>query len=143
MCKIYYFNSTNITNGYERVVNKNTPCAKRRITSCFQSSTTFYIFCFYQNTNYEFMTIIYEPDLNLTEKLRTTLDKGESGVDNEFIFFKCVYLIGNVGFYLYYKSISSYPSIAIKGWDGNSVKTYKNYENCHLDIFHEILLYKI
>ena len=79
------------------------------------------------------MIIIYESTLDLIEKLRKNLDTGESGVDNEFIFFKCVYLIDNIGFYLYYKSISSYPSIAIKGWDGNSVKTYKNYETFTLE----------
>ena len=76
MCKIYYFNSTDITNGYERVVNKNTPCAKRRITSCFQSFITLYIFCFYQNTELEFIVIIYEPKLDLPEALRATLDTG-------------------------------------------------------------------
>ena len=134
MCKIYYFNSTDISNGYERVANRNTPSAKRKITSCFQSPITSYIFCFYQNDNYEFMIIIYEPKLELNEKLRKVLDTGESNDEDEYIFFKCIYLISNVGFYIYYKSISSYPYIAIKGWDGNSlINTYKNYEIFALD----------
>ena len=47
MCKIYYFHSSDITNGYQRVAYKFAKCANRRITSCFQSTTTNYIFCFY------------------------------------------------------------------------------------------------
>ena len=114
MCKPYSFNSSNINNGFERHVNRNARCAKRKITSCFQSSSTFYIFCFYQKNNYEFVIIIYEPQLNLPELLKKSIDTGESGDENEFIFFKCIYLVNNVGFYVYYKTISSYPSIAIK-----------------------------
>ena len=132
MCKIYYFNSTDITNGYQRVVNNYVQCANRRMTSCFQSPTTLYIFCFYQTIYYKFRVIVYEPNLNLTQKLEETIDNGESGNGNEYIFFKCIYLIDNVGFYLYYKSISSAPTIAIKEWDGN-IKKYKNYDIFTLD----------
>ena len=129
MCKIYYFNSTDITNGYQRIVNNYVISANRKMTSCFQSSTTQYIFCFYQNIEYNFTIIVYEPSLQLEEKLKATIDSGESGAGNEYIFFKGIYLINNVGFYLYYKSLSSSPTIAIKEWDGNLlIKQFKNYE---------------
>ena len=126
--KIYYFNSSNITNGYTRVKFQNVPCAKRKITSCFQSSTTYYIFCFYQNTNYEFTVIVYQPNLELEVKKEEKIGDGSPGEENENIFFKCIYLINNMGFYLYYTSGSSTsPNIAIREWDGNdSFKGFKN-----------------
>ena len=117
MCKIYYFNSTDITNGYESVSKTDYLSANRLIISCFQSQTTYYIFCFYQNINYSFQIIIFEPTLKLNSKIDMSIDEGENGDGNEFIFFKGIYLINNAGFYLYYKSISSNPTIAIKEWD--------------------------
>jgi hypothetical protein len=118
MWKIYYFNSTDITNGYERVVRTYDFSANRKIASCFQSPTTYYIFCFYQNIYFYFTIIAIEPTFELHYKYYDYIDKGENGDGNEYIFFKGVYLINNVGFYLYYKSISSNPTIAIKEWDG-------------------------
>ena len=135
MCKIYYFNSTDITNGYERVVNTYYPSAKRIISNCFQSPTTFYIFCFFQNNNLYFTIIVIEPKLELPYQLIQNIDSGEDATENEYIFFKGIYLINNAGFYLYYKSISSNPTIAIKEWDGNSeIKDY-NFETFTLDKF--------
>ena len=85
-----------VTGIAERHVYKNDRCAKRKITSCFQSYSTFYIFCFYQSNNYEFIIIIYEPQLNLPQLLKMSIDTGESGDENEFIFFKCIHLVNNV-----------------------------------------------
>ena len=135
MCKIYYFNSTDITNGYERVSKIDKLSVDRKIISCFQSQTTYYIFCFYQNVLFYFQIIVLEPSLNLNSKIDTSIDLGENGDENEFIFFKGIYLINNTGFYLYYKSISSNPTIAIKEWNGSDeIKDY-NFNNFTLDKF--------
>ena len=96
MCKIYYFNSTDITNGYQRLVNNNVQSANRRMTSCFQSTTTLYIFCFYQNIEYNFIVIVYQSSLKLEKKLEATIDSGESRNGNEYIFFKGIYLFVNI-----------------------------------------------
>ena len=135
MCKIYYFNSTDISNGYERVVNTYYISAKRKISNCFQSPTTFYIFCFFQNIYLSFTIILIEPKLELPSKLIKNIDLGEDSTENEYIFFKGIYLINNAGFYLYYKSISSNPTIAIKEWDGNSEINDYNFEKFTLDKF--------
>ena len=135
MCKIYYFNSTDITSGYERVVNTYYMSANRKIASCFQSPTTRYIFCFYQNIFFNFVIIAIEPTLELPYKYLDTIDKGENGDGNEYIFFKGVYLINNAGFYLYYKSISSNPTIAIKEWDGEDEIDDYNFEEFTLNKF--------
>ena len=137
MCKIYYFNSTDITNGYERVVNTYYPSAERKITSCFQSPTTYNIFCFYQNVYFYFTIIIIEPNLELPYKYAQAIDKGEYEYEpgNEYIFFKGVYLINNAGFYLYYKYIFSNPIIAIKEWNGTNLINYYNFEVFTLDKF--------
>jgi len=137
MFKIYYFNSTDITNGYERVIRIYYTSANRKIASCFQSPTTYYIFCFFQNFYIYFEIIIIEPTLKLDYKYSQVIDKGEYGDEyaNEYIFFKVVYLINNVGFYLYYKSISSNPIIAIKEWNGaNQINDY-NFEVFTLNKF--------
>jgi len=135
MCKIYYFNSTDITNGYERVTNTYYQSAKRRISNCFQSPTTFYIFCFFQNNYLYFNIIVIEPKLELPYKLIQNIDSGEDATENEYIFFKGIYLINNAGFYLYYKSMSSNPTIAIKEWDGNSAIKDYNFEKFTLEKF--------
>ena len=137
MCKIYYFNSTDITNGYERVVNTYYPSAETKITSCFQSPTTYNIFCFYQNVYFYFTIIIIEPNLELPYKYAQAIDKGEYEYEpgNEYIFFKGVYLINNAGFYLYYKYIFSNPIIAIKEWNGTNLINYYNFEVFTLDKF--------
>ena len=132
MCKIYYFNSTNINNGYERVVNKNYLSANRRITSCFQSPTSLLIFCFYQSDAYNFHIIVYEPNLDLDEKTNKIIDSGDKSEGNIYIFFKGVCLLDNVGFYLYYKSINSLPYIAIKEY-GTEIVNYRNYGGFTLD----------
>ena len=130
MVKIYYFTSPDISNDYKRVVFRFSKCANRRIASCFQSSTTYYIYCFYQKTNFEFFAAVYQPDLELTMLKEKKIDSGDSGTDNEYIFFKCIYLVDNVGFYFYYKSISSTtPSIAIREWDLHELfKEYKKFK---------------
>ena len=137
MCKIYYFNSTNITNGYERVTNTYYQSAKRRISNCFQSPTTLYIFCLFQNNTLYFNIIVIEPKLELPYKLIQNIDSGEDSTENEYIneyiFLKGIYLINNAGLYLYYKSISSNPTIAIKEWDGNAVIKDYNFEKFTLD----------
>ena len=134
MCKIYYFNSTIIENGYERVVNNNNQSANRRMSSCFQSSASYSIFCFYQNNVFEFTIIIYEPKLKLNHKLNKTIDTGESNDENNiYIFFKGIHLVDDVGFYLYYKSINSKPTIAIKEYNGNNIIDYKSYQSFTLD----------
>ena len=135
MCKIYYFNSTNITNGYERVSKNDFLSANRKITSCFQSPTTNYIFCFFQNIYLYFNIIVIEPTLELNTKINMIIDSGENGDDNEYIFFKGIYLINNAGFYLYYKSISSNPTIAIKEWNGSNQINDYNFKNFTLDKF--------
>ena len=130
MIKIYYFTSPDINNGYTRVVYKMYECAKRRMVSCFQSSTTYYIYCFYQKTNYEFFAIVHQPNLELTMLKEKKIDSGYSGTENEYIFFKCIYLVDNTGFYFYYKSIASTtPSIAIREWDEHELfKEYKKFK---------------
>ena len=133
MCKIYYFNSTDITNGYERVAKTDYLSANRKIISCFQSETTYYIFCFYQNLYLFFHIIVFEPTLELDSKIDMAIDSGENGDDNEYIFFKGIYLINNAGFYLYYKSISSNPIIAIKEWDESDKIEDYNFNNFTLD----------
>ena len=134
MCKIYYFNSTIIENGYERVVNNNNISANRRMSSCFQSSVSYSIFCFYQTNDFKFTIIIYEPKLKLNHKLSKEIDTGESGDENIYIFFKGIHLVDDVGFYLYYKSINSIPTIAIKEYNGNdTIADYKNYHSFSLD----------
>ena len=135
MCKIYYFNSTDITNGYERVVNTYYASANRKIASCFQSPTTYYIFCFFQNIYFFFEIIVIEPKFELPYKCLQNIDYGQNGDGNEYIFFKGVYLINNVGFYLYYKSISSNPFIAIKEWDGETKINDYNFEVFTLEKF--------
>ena len=132
MCKIYYFSSTDINSGYTRVVYKGIKSANRRISSCYQSLDTLYIFCFYQNPEQKFKIIIFEPNLELEQICDADIEpkeKGE-GEGNEYIFFKGVYLVGNAGFFLYYKTISSaYPSIALREWDNlKAMKKYKEYE---------------
>ena len=64
MIKIYYFTSPDISNDYVRVVYRMYECADRRIASCFQSSTKYYIYCFYQKTNNEFFAIVHQPNLD-------------------------------------------------------------------------------
>jgi len=135
MCKIYYFNSTDITNGYERVNKSDYLSANRKIASCFQSPTTNYIFCFYQNMYFYFNIIVIEPTLKLNSKLEKSIDLGEDNNDSEYIFFKGIYLINNAGFYLYYKSISSNPTIAIKEWNGSNKINDYNFNNFTLDKF--------
>ena len=133
MCKIYYFNSTDISNGYLSVSNTYYNSANRKISSCFQSPISNYIFCFFQNQSLFFNIIVIEPKLQLPYKLIQNID--EDDTENENIFFKGIYLINNTGFYLYYKSISSNPIIAIKEWDGNTeIKDY-NFEKFALDKF--------
>ena len=79
MVKIYYFTSPDISNDYIRVVYKMYECANRRIASCFQSSTTYYIYCFYQKTNFEFFAAVYKPALALTLLKEKKIDSGDSG----------------------------------------------------------------
>ena len=145
MFKIYYFNSTDITNGYERVINTYYASANRKITSCFQSPTTYYIFCFFQNIYISFLIVVIEPKLELPHIYSQVIDSSEYQTEylNEYIFFKVVYLINNVGFYLYYKSISSNPTIAIKEWDGEEKISDYNFEVFTLDkySFNAYLLY--
>ena len=133
MCKIYYFNSTDITKGYERVSKMDFLSVNRKIISCFQSPATNYIFCFYQNINLYFNIIVFEPALELNTKINMPIDSGENGDDNEYIFFKGIYLINNAGFYLYYKSISSKPTIAIKEWNGSDKINDYIFKNFTLD----------
>ena len=130
MVKIYYFTSPDISKDYERVVYKMSECANRKIASCFQSSTKYYIYCFYQKTNYEFFAAVYKPALELTLLKEKKIDSGDSGTENEYIFFKCIYLVDNVGFYFYYKSrASTTPSIAIREWDEHELfKEYKKFK---------------
>ena len=130
MIKIYYFTSPDISNDYVRVVFKSSQCAHRKIASCFQSSTKYYIYCFYQKTNYEFFAIVYQPNLELTMLKEKKIDSGDSGKGNEYIFFKCIYLVDNVGFYFYYKSIAyTSPCIAIREWDEHELfKEYKKFK---------------
>jgi len=135
MCKIYYFNSTDIINGYERVNKSDYLSANRKIASCFQSPTTNYIFCFYQNMYFYFNIIVIEPTLKLNSKLEKSIDLGEDNNDSEYIFFKGIYLINNAGFYLYYKSISSNPSIAIKELNGSNQINDYNFNIFTLDKF--------
>ena len=136
MCKIYYFNSTDISKGYERVKNTYYTSSNRKISTCFQSPTSNYIFCFFQNNSFFFNIIVIEPNLELTCKLIKNIDLGEDSEENENIFFKGIYLINNTGFYLYYKNMSSDPIISIKEWDGiNEIKDYNNFEKFTLDKF--------
>ena len=130
MVKIYNFTSPDITNDYLRVIHKYVECVDRRITSCFQSLTKYNIFCFFQDNDYYFSVVVFEPDLSLSNKKVGIIDSGETGEGNEFIFFKGVYLVNYVGFYLYYKSISSTsPYVAIREWGGSTIFTqFKNYE---------------
>ena len=130
MVKIYNFTSPDITNDYLRVIHKYVECVDRRITSCFQSLTKYNIFCFFQDNDYYFSVVVFEPDLSLSNKKVGIIDSGETGDGNEFIFFKGVYLVNYVGFYLYYKSISSTsPYVAIREWGGSTIFTqFKNYE---------------
>ena len=78
MCKVYYFNSTDITNGYEIVGSKGISCANRKMSSCFQSIKNYYIFCFYQNIDYVLKVVIFKPNLNLDIQLIADIDSCES-----------------------------------------------------------------
>ena len=135
VCKIYVFNSTDIAHGYKSVANTDFRTTNRKISSCFQSPTTNYIFCFYQNILCFFYIIVLEPNFELETKQMIEIDIGEYSNDNENIFYKGVYLINNVGFYLYYNSISSNPQVAIKEWDGGEQINDYNFQNFILDKF--------
>ena len=135
VCKIYYFNSTDIAYGYESVANIDFQTTNRKIISCFQSPTSYYIFCFYQNVINLFYIIIIEPTFQLNLKQMKQIDIGDSYENNEEVFLKGIYLINNVGFYLYYKSISSYPTIAIKDWNGEEKVSDYNFQNFILNQF--------
>jgi len=128
--KIYYFNSTDISHGYESVATNDFLSANRKITSCFQSPTSNYIFCFFQNVLCYFYILVFEPNYELGLKAMIEIDKGE---DDEDIFFKGIYLINNVGFYLYYKSISSKPNISVKEWKGEDQANDYNFQSFSLD----------
>ena len=115
MCKIYTFSSTNIKVGYERVVHQYFFSSNRKITNCFQSTLSYYIFCFYQDDSYNFSIVYFEADLSLTYKGKTEIDLGDND-DNEnniYIFLKGIHLFDDVGFYIYYKSIDSYPIVTM------------------------------
>jgi len=134
ICKIYYFNSTDIAHGYESVANLDLRTINRKIISCFQSPTSNYIFCFYQNILSLFFIIIIQPTIQLNLEQMIQIDIGDTYGNNEYVFYKGINLINNVGFYLYYKSISSYPTIAIKEWNGEEINDY-NFQNFILDKF--------
>jgi len=133
ICKIYYFNSTDISHGYEIVANIDFQSANRKIISCFQSPISNYIFCFFQDFLCLFYVLVFEPNYELKLKNMIEIDTSEYFGDNENIFFKGVYLINNVGFYLYYKTISSKPKISIKEWKGEDQMNDYNFQSFSLD----------
>ena len=135
ICKIYYFNSTDIAHGYESVANLDLLTINRKIISCFQSPTSYYIFCFFQNILSFFFIIVIQPTIQLNLEQMIQIDIGDTYGSNEYIFYKGINLINNVGFYLYYKSISSYPTIAIKEWNGEEKVNDYNFQNFILDKF--------
>ena len=122
MLKYYYFNSNNIVNGYIRVKQKYKTCTyNKKMSSCFQAHPSNYIFCFFVDSNFKYMLHIYEPTNEMNKKFEKDIDSGEFAEENERLFLKTIHLKGNVGIFIYYKSISyTYPFIKIKEWDGNN-----------------------
>ena len=120
--KIYYFNSTDIKTGYKRTTNiRYQICSNnKKSSSCFEAHPSHYIFCFFQDSNYGFTINVYDSTLSINRKLEKEIDNEPYAIGNENIFLKALHLTQNVGFFIYYKSISyTYPFIQIKEYDGN------------------------
>ena len=108
MVKIYYFNSTDIETGYKRISTiKYQICSNnKKSSSCFEAHPSNYIFCFFQDDKYKFTVNVYDPTLSIIKKLGKEIDSEDYAIGNENIFLKALHLTKNVGFFIYYKSIS-------------------------------------
>ena len=131
---LYSFDST-ILNADNRITDKVSKVSSgKKMVSCYEDINSTYIFCFYQDKGNYFKIIIYDP-ISLEDKKAFEIDQAEYLDENIYIFLKSIYLMKNVGFFIYYKSINyKYPFIQIKEWDGDKIiKDYKLYGLINLD----------
>jgi hypothetical protein len=67
---------------------------------CFIARNYFYIICFYQNQNYQYIIIAF--DYNLNEKTKFIIYEGYSDEGYENWFFKCVHFFDETGIFGYF-----------------------------------------
>ena len=91
------FTSLEITNyspivKVDRIYSTDIP-----ISSCFESENN-YIICFFLDSSYNYIAIVYDQELN--RKNSTIVSNTQS--PSQYIFYKCVHFTGDTGAFLYY-----------------------------------------
>ena len=125
------FTSPDIKNNSPIIKSVSTSSTNTRISSCFESNSK-KIICFYQNTSLYYVIGVYDYDLN--NKVLYNLVEGPK---EEFMFFKGIHFIGDVGAFGYYLYDNSKYNFYIQ------IKEYKETEKTFYDYFTSIPLIKI
>ena len=131
---LYIFNSTILNVDNKKIHKVYKVSSGKKMVSCYEDINSTYIFCFYQDKDNYFKIGIYGP-ISLVVKKAFEIDQAEYLDENIYIFLKYIYLVKNVGFFIYYKSVNyKYPVIQIKEWDGNkTINDYKFFGLIYLD----------
>ena len=116
----YYFNSIDIeNNGYVKENNIiRIYSSNRKAATCFETDSG-NIMCLYQNTNYEFIIVVYSNDLiEITTEIMDI--ESDANTNDCTIFFKTIYFKENTGIFSYYDSINNVNPI-IKFYKYNTI----------------------
>ena len=75
LTKIMSFNSTDISNGYTRIIYQTDfSTSFGKISSCFEDLPSYYIFCLFLDREYQFKLVVYESTLELSYKYSNKID---------------------------------------------------------------------
>ena len=124
------FLSTNLVNAKKNYFPKKKSALNRTISSCFQTDSH-KIVCFFQKPNYYYAIGVFDEETKGDQV--NNLDTGYNENDYE-IFFKGIHLKGEIGVFIYYKSLTSTPSICFKYINSDLIpENYRNFQTINID----------
>ena len=132
--KKFSFSLKNISNnGYIlHSYNNSTEIPIGKIISCFETKESL-ILCFFQNKYFNFVSNIYDQNLNEISS-NNMIFYGNGNEQDENIYLKCIHYKEEIGVFSFYQSYTStYPTISFKKVEGNSLRDYNSFVNINLN----------
>ena len=114
--------------------SKKKTTLNRRISSCFET-ISLKIVCLYQQDNYKYNIAVFDEVTGEQGNTTLAINDKDNITDNTNIFYKGIYFKGEIGVFLYYKSINdSYPIVSFKYINSTlGMETYNSYDAIKLD----------
>ena len=123
-----YFTFDN-TNGYLHKKQLSYEAGNHMMMSCFYTENSNYV-CFYLNNNKYLIIMVLKSDFS-GSPVNTNVYQSDS--DGNRFFFKGIHLKGEIGFFIYFKANTNYPTISIYQCDNNyKMNPYSNFENINV-----------